>query len=116
MKPLISKLVLILSMVFFIGVNTSCIVDQLDCSDAQVEIINNTDFYVYYSDDPNDPWCYPDMWLNPGESVVLYYGEVHTTSDNPVFVNFFYRFHGPGDYATALDIEIEHCNNVVYLR
>lgn len=116
MKSLISKLVLILSIVFVVGVNTSCVVEHIDCADAQVEIVNNTDAYIYYSLDPNDPWCYPDMWLNPGEILVVSYGEIHTTSDMPEYLQFFYRYDGPGDPDVSMDIEIEHCNNVVYLR
>lgn len=117
MKSIISKITLSLSLVFFIGFYSSCVeVEYLDCDNAEVVIVNNSDDYVWFSLDSVDPFCYAEDYIKPGESLIIEYGAVHSRSDMPEYLEFYYMFggHGVPDYAT--DIEIESCVNTFYLE
>jgi hypothetical protein len=117
MKSIIGKITILLSVVFFIGFYSSCVeVEYLDCDNAEVVIVNNSDAYVWFSLDSVDPYCYAEDYIKPGESLIVDYGPVHSRSDMPEYLEFYYIFEDYGVPVYAVDIEIESCDNVLYIE
>ncbi len=117
MKTRYSNKIIILSMIIFTSITFSCTSDgYVSCVDAKIELVNNSNAYVYYSIDPTDDYCYPENFLYPGESIVIHIGEVQASRNMPVYFEVFYRFNAPGYSNYGLDIDIERCYQKVYIN
>jgi len=114
MKRFIVKVSILLSIVFLTGFSTSCIRENyIDCGDAQIEVINNTNQYIYFS--TNGSYCYASDFIEPYGSVTLSYGSLHTTADMPKYIYLDYRYGGPGYSVYQRDLEVNTCYHKEYL-
>jgi hypothetical protein len=66
---------------------------------------------LYFSADGD--YCYPNDYLYPGESVLIPYGEIHSSSSNPIVFPIYYRFGSAGYADVRNDVEMLHCVQVV---
>ena len=115
MKSLIRKITILFSVVFLLSLSACVEVEYIDCNDVRVEIINNTSYFVCYSLDPADTYCYPDNFIAPGGTLIVSYGAVHSRTDMPEFMPFYYIYGGEGEADYAMDIPIDDCYPRVYI-
>lgn len=118
MKTPLKKYTYLFIVVIAVSLFSSCVrTEYVDCDNARVEILNNSDYYIYYAYPfSTDDYCYPENWIEPGGAITIPVGEIHTTSDMPEYIEFYYRFDGPGYSTYAMDIEIEYCSNRVVIQ